>query len=282
MIQFDPQNVTVSESEGHVVLQIVKIGVTSVPLTVIFSTIDNQATGNLHTSLLANCFNLKHIVLQDYIPKQETVTFNSSETQKSVMVDIIDDAIYEGTEVFMVSLRAVSSGVLVNGTPTSVYILDEDDCKFLIAFVCIGFSTLLFTVVTLRFVSSQLVIEESEQSVHIMIAKIGHTVVPLVVTVTTEDSTAKGKISVTIVTTLSNRRMLLYSAHADYIPVTMEITFTPEETEISFNVTIVHDEVFENAERFDVVMLLMGHIGRSDVLDRISVIITDSSPSTVP
>lgn len=93
---------------------------------------------------MANCFSLKYIVLQDYIPKQEVLIFNPNETQKSVTVDIIDDAIYEGTEIFMVSLRAVSSGVLVNQTLSSVYILDEDDCRFVIMLMCIWYSTILF------------------------------------------------------------------------------------------------------------------------------------------
>lgn len=67
---------------------------------------------------------------------------------------------------------------------------------------------------TLRFVSSELVVEEeeSEQTVQILMSKGGHTVVPVVVRVTTKDFTAKGKISITIVTTLSNKGMLLHSS----------------------------------------------------------------------
>ena len=46
IFQFDPQNITVSESEGHTLVHIHKTGVAAIPLTVIFSTIDFQAAGN--------------------------------------------------------------------------------------------------------------------------------------------------------------------------------------------------------------------------------------------
>lgn len=57
----------------------------------------------------------------------------------------------------------------------------------------------------------------------------------------------------------------------------MEIVFTPEDTLKSFNVTVISDEVFESVERFDVVLSLMDDIGKSKELDRLSVIIRDSS-----
>lgn len=61
----------------------------------------------------------------------EAVTFQHDETQKSVTVDVIDDKIYEGTESFTVDLRAISTGVQVDRTPSWVTVLDEDDCKYL-------------------------------------------------------------------------------------------------------------------------------------------------------
>ena len=47
-------------------------------------------------------------------------------------------------------------------------------------------------VVTLRFVSSQVLVEESQGSAQIVVSKIGHNDVPVVVNIKTEDSTAKG------------------------------------------------------------------------------------------
>ena len=104
----------------------------AIPLTVIFSTVDFQAKGDDH-----NCFRImtyeifSHVPseLEDYTSKMETVTFQYNETWKSVTVDIVDDAIYEGSESFKVSLRSASSGVAVDGTPGWITILDEDDCK---------------------------------------------------------------------------------------------------------------------------------------------------------
>ena len=59
----------------------------------------------------------------------EMVTFQHNETWKSVAVDIVDDAIYEGPESLQVALRPVSSGAAVDRTPGWITILDEDDCK---------------------------------------------------------------------------------------------------------------------------------------------------------
>jgi hypothetical protein len=132
VFQLDPQNTTVSEPEGRAVLHIHKAGVAAIPLSVILSTVDFQAKGEDH-----NCFMttrdeiFSHIssAMEDYISKEETVTFQYNETWKSVAIDIVDDAIYEGPESFQVSLSAASSGVAVDGTPGWITILDEDDCK---------------------------------------------------------------------------------------------------------------------------------------------------------
>ena len=46
VFQFDPQNITVLESEGRGLLHIHKAGVAAIPLTVMLSTVDYQAEGN--------------------------------------------------------------------------------------------------------------------------------------------------------------------------------------------------------------------------------------------
>lgn len=52
VFQFDPQNITVSESEGSALLHIHKAGVAAIPLTVIFSTVDFQAKGKDHNCII--------------------------------------------------------------------------------------------------------------------------------------------------------------------------------------------------------------------------------------
>ena len=81
---------------------------------------------------------------------------------------------------------------------------------------------------------------------------------------------------ITIVAQL-NLKPYCTTAVADYLPVTMEMVFTPEDIVKSFNVTVISDEVFESVERFDVVLSLMDDMGNSKELDRLSVIIRDSS-----
>ena len=77
-----------------------------------------------------------------------------------------------------------------------------------------------------------------------------------------------------------NLKSCCITAVADYLPITMEMVFTPEDTVKSFNVSLISDKVFEVMERFDVVLLLMDDMGKSRLLDRQSVIIRDSSSGT--
>ena len=81
---------------------------------------------------------------------------------------------------------------------------------------------------------------------------------------------------VTIVSLL-NLKPCCTTAVADYLPITMVMVFTPEDIVKSFNVTVISDEVFESVERFDVVLSLMDDMGNSRELDRLSIIISDSS-----
>lgn len=52
IFHFDPQNITVSESEARALLHIHKEGVAAIPLRVVFSTIDFQARGNGHNCIV--------------------------------------------------------------------------------------------------------------------------------------------------------------------------------------------------------------------------------------
>ena len=69
-----------------------------------------------------------------------------------------------------------------------------EGCSTLECVLISKLNNLISTVVTLKFASSQVLVEESQGSAQIVVTKIGHNVVPVVVTIHTEDSTAKGMI----------------------------------------------------------------------------------------
>ena len=68
----------------------------------------------------------------------------------------------------------------------------------------------------------QVVVEEFEQFVQIKVTKVGHSVVPVVVRVVTEDSTAKGVTSCQGVARVTNSRIKIMLLH--YLQL-MLITF---------------------------------------------------------
>ena len=54
------------------------------------------------------------------------LTFNSGNTNQTVMVPIVGDNVEESTESFTVSLTSVDSAVILNPSITTVTIQDDD------------------------------------------------------------------------------------------------------------------------------------------------------------
>lgn len=62
----------------------------------------------------------------DYIPINQTVTFNSGETNKNVSISILEDSLTEETEYFMVNLEVFVNGQVYQVDQTRVSINDND------------------------------------------------------------------------------------------------------------------------------------------------------------
>jgi len=113
-------NYTVGEGSGRLVIKVLRRGQLSSPVSVDFRTNDLDSTQPCNytsRTALARC---------DYATTIETLRFQPGETEKTVVVPIIDDAYVEGDEFMSVSLfRPVGTGLgAANGA--SVIITDND------------------------------------------------------------------------------------------------------------------------------------------------------------
>ena len=81
----------------------------AVPITVAFATADGTAT------------------LADYVSTSGTLTFNPGEMSKTVVVYVVADFAFEGTETFSVTLSHPSNAMLAKATGIGTILNDDDD-----------------------------------------------------------------------------------------------------------------------------------------------------------
>ncbi|MEP0916501.1 DUF4347 domain-containing protein [Leptolyngbya sp. DQ-M1] len=79
------------------------------PITVNYTTVDGSAT-------LAN---------NDYVKAADTLTFAPGETKKTVIVNILGDALFEGNETFQVSLSNPTNATLQTNVATATIVEDD-------------------------------------------------------------------------------------------------------------------------------------------------------------
>ncbi len=68
--------------------------------------------------------------VNDYEASTVSVIFSPRETTRSISVEIVDDMLWEHTEWFFERLSTVEPRVTLDPNQTTVYILDNDICKF--------------------------------------------------------------------------------------------------------------------------------------------------------
>lgn len=117
-VYFHPAHYTISETVGQLVIQVMRDekGDLNVPLTVDYATEDAGGSARRW---------------QDYIPAKGTLTFQPGESKKEILIEIIDDSVYEGDIYFYVRLlnpRSDSGREVRLGCPSlaTVLLLDDD------------------------------------------------------------------------------------------------------------------------------------------------------------
>jgi hypothetical protein len=121
-IEFSPASYTVAETAGTITLTIAanRKGDPGDKLTVGYRTVGGTATAG-----------------QDFASASGFVTFGPGETQKTIVIGIVNDNMIEGAETFSVALDNPASNVLVGSQDTATVTIADDDSPT----ASIGFSS---------------------------------------------------------------------------------------------------------------------------------------------
>jgi subtilisin family serine protease len=119
-IELEAGTLDVGEGAGHARLRVNRTGNTSGAATIDYSTSDNSglnACGNVTGAASSRC---------DYATTTGTLRFAAGETSKTIFIPLVDDALAEGAESFLLTLsRPTGAGFGANATAT-VTITDNE------------------------------------------------------------------------------------------------------------------------------------------------------------
>lgn len=193
-IYFAKTNLLVSEAAGQAEIVLVRTNGRSGTVSVGYLTRDISATAG-----------------RDFVPTGGTVTFGDGETNKVIVVSILNDALVEGDEQFEVALTNVTGGAGLIG-PTNLAVVIQDDET--------GFA----------FGSSTFQAGESDPALTFVVRRVGNTNGAVQVGYETEDETA--------------------AAGEDYVPAAGTLSFAPGESLKSVSVRLLDDTGVEGDETF--------------------------------
>ena len=165
----------------------------------------------------------------DYIPVSGTLTFAPGETVKTVRVQLIDDAVAEGTEVFTMNLSTPSANATIARASATATIIDNDAPSG-----------------TPQVSISDLVVDEADGTANFVI---------------TFDRPSAGVVSIDYATQDGAPITGAAAAQAgsDYVAESGTLKFAPGETAKTVKVALINDTLPEGAEAFS--LALSGLVG---------------------
>lgn len=206
-LEFSSEVYPAGEGAGFVTLTVIKSGEAPGAVTVKYSTHDN---GTDPSSATAS---------QDYSASTGTLTFGPSETMKQFTVPILDDAVYEGSETFFVTLSNPTGGAAVRAPSTAQVQISEND-----------------PAPTVQFSAGSYNASEAAPTAKLTLTKTGATDVATTVYYKTRDGTA--------------------TAPSDYTftgdDLTASVVFEPSETSKEIEIPLANDGFMEPNETFEV------------------------------
>ena len=186
------ETLTVNEDLGEIIIPITRTGNTDLAASVDYSINDNSARSG-----------------QDFIGTLGTLNFAAGETVQEIIVDILDDSIFEADESFSLAIGNPTGAVLGN-IRTAIITIEDNDLK--------GKDTLAFS-------QAEYSISEAANTATITVVRTGNTNQTVSVDYKTGDDYAR--------------------AGLDYTAVSGTLTFTPEETTKTFDIPLLNDALPE-------------------------------------
>jgi hypothetical protein len=206
-LEFASEVYNVNEGAGTVTLTVIKSGTATGAVTVQYSTGDFPPGTSSATAS------------QDYTPTTGVLTFEPSETMKQFSVPILEDAVYEETEIFFVTLSDPTGGAAVRAPSTAQVHISEND-----------------PAPTVQFGSANYSVNENGGAATLTITKSGATETTVTAYYKTRDGTAR--------------------APADYTftgdDLTASVVFQPNETSQQIQIPVKDDGYRESDETFEV------------------------------
>ncbi len=213
ILLFSSQSYSVDESTNRLLVTIRRIGGSTGEVSVDYRTVDGSALG------FANA---------DYINTQGTLTFNDSETSRTIEIVINDDSFDEINEDFTIELSNPTGDALLGSrTVVPVVILDDDGPG------------------TLTLESGNYAINESSSSFDVTVLRTGGYDGAVSVDYSTTDATANGI--------------------TDFKTTRGTLSFVDGERSKTITIEIINDEIFEANETFN--LNLSNPLGGADITD---------------
>ena len=171
------ETLTVNEDLGEIIIPITRTGNTDLAASVDYSINDNSARSG-----------------QDFIGTLETLNFAAGETVQEIIVDILDDSIFEADESFSLAIGNPTGAVLGN-IRTAIITIEDNDLM--------GEDTLAFS-------QAEYSISEAANTATITVVRTGNTNQTVSVDYKTGDDYARAGLDYTAVSgTLTFRRSSL-------------------------------------------------------------------------
>lgn len=213
ILLFSSQSYSVDESTNRLLVTVRRIGGSKGEVSVDYQTLDGSALG------FSNA---------DYINTQGTLTFNDSETSRTIEIVINDDSFDEINEDFTIELSNPTGDALLGSrTVAPVVILDDDGPG------------------TLTLESGNYAINESSSSFDVTVLRTGGYDGAVSVDYSTTDATANGI--------------------TDYRTIRGRLSFVDGERNKNITIEILNDEVYEANETFS--LNLSNPLGGADITD---------------
>ena len=186
------ETLTVNEDLGEIIIPITRTGNTDLAVSVDYSINDNSARSG-----------------QDFIGTLGTLNFAAGETVQEIIVDILDDSIFEADESFSLAIGNPTGAVLGN-IRTAIITIEDNDLM--------GEDTLAFS-------QAEYSISEAANTATITVVRTGNTNQTVSVDYKTGDDYAR--------------------AGLDYTAVSGTLTFAPDETTKTFDIPLLNDALPE-------------------------------------